>query len=377
MSEPRIFVDDEPESAGGTGPWLLVVAAALIVAAATLLLSGRQPGDDQAFVQLPVPSTSSTTTSTIAPTTTTTEQPLILQTWVPSFDRTLRLVGFDERTLSVTSWRPGVEPSVTTHAIGAISWADFDAAGNTLAAISFNTNGQHVVWLGTSELLEPVLISEDRVSAAFHSDVPGLLAIASSSGEATQIATYAASSRGELIASDSVEIDGDLGLGVWSSAGFLLWDVHDPNLVTWATIDGTTQLVEAYVPPQSGGALLYGDRTAQGFRSSTLWNDELIELPEGTVSVSPQGRYAVIDAPFNVQLYDLARDVGVPLTDGVGFVADWSSDDRWFVYVSDIDSYRRGELTRYVFVDTQSGGSVSVSISAGQIAAPHILTISD
>lgn len=375
MSEPRIFVDDDPTPRGSTGPWLVVAVVAVVLAATTFVLSGREPAADGAVVQLPTPTTSSTSTTTQPPTTTTTEPPLLLETWIPAFDRTLHLASIDERGVTVTTWRPGSSPKSTAHAAGAVQWMDFDAESAAFAAISVNTNGQHVLWLGTSDLLEPLLIADVAMTAIFHSDEPGSLAVALSDGTTTEVTTHTIDSEGGLQTLDRLEIDGDLGITSWSSNGLLLTDDRDPLVVTWVHSDLTVEQLDGYVPPQSGAPLLYGDLTSQGYRSATLARDVTVDLPESTVSLSPSTRFAIVDSIFRVQLVDLDQDVALPLTDPTSSVADWSNDDRWFVYLSSIESYRLGELTRYVFVDTTSGTSVSVSLSASQIATPHVLGI--
>lgn len=371
----RIFVDEEPAPRGGSGPWLLLMVAAMVLAATTFVLSNRELPDDQAVVQLPVATTPSTTTTTQPPTTTTTQPPLLIERLVPAFDRSLTTAAINPDGLTVTRWAPGSPPQARDHDIGTVAWADFDASGLVLAASTLTSNGQTVLWVGPWNLLEPVIIEVGHVSAAFHTTEPSTVAVATAIDGQTTIATYAID-LGDLVDRRSQHtLEGEHQLVAWTEDAFYLVSDEAVATSTKLSIDGAVETLEDTVMfPVSGAPLLFAlDRSAPTALAAV--GGEVVEVSASTRSVSPAGRYAIVDDPFLIQLVDLERDVALPLTDSVSFIADWSADERWFVYMSDIESFRLGTLTRLVFVDTDSGSSVSVSLTEDQITAPHMVAV--
>lgn len=369
---PRIFVDEDP-TPPGSGPWMLVAIVALIVATSAFVISVRQPSDDRAVIELPLPPTSTTTTTTV-PTTTTTELAprLRLETLVPAFDRTVHFVSVDDGGMSITSWTRGRDPLTHEHAIGAVQWAGLDAAGASLGAITAGRNGQSVLWLGTPDLVEPAQVEEGPMSAVFHVTNPGWLAVSTFDGVETVITTRPTWSDGADPIGVQLSIEGDHTLVSWSDAGFLVVDADEPVQAIWIGTTGAATEVDGFAPAVTGLPIIY----APNFTGrSTLIEDRIEPLPDNTVSLSPGGRYAVISTPLQYLFADLERDLQLPLLDPPGQAAGWSLDQAWLVYVSGIDSFRREVLSRFVFVDVNAGSTVSISVPESQLGRPLLIAV--
>ena len=88
---PRIQFDDDSPSPPQQRPfWIALVA--LFIAIGTFVIAGRdRPASDLEVVDLPTPP--APTTTTVPPTT---EPQLLVEDWVPSFDRSLILVTHED-----------------------------------------------------------------------------------------------------------------------------------------------------------------------------------------------------------------------------------------------------------------------------------------
>lgn len=375
MSDQRIFLQDDPPPSGA-GPWLVVVIAAIVLTGAALVLSDREPAHDNAIVQRPLPTFASTTSTTVPATTTTTEPPLLLEQLVPAFDRTLNLIYLTDTGLAATKWRVGSAPVTVDHPIGSVSWADFDASGELLGAATVNSSRQSVVWLGSTSSLEPMLIAEGATSVIFHAELPGHVALASTTDQVTMVRTFRLDLRDGLFELGSHELAGSWNLVAWSQAGVFLTADEDGQPVTWIRSGGDITDLSAHVPPQSGAPLFLEADRAPPVSSFTVEGSTTTDLPENTVSLSPLSSYAIVDTPFEHLLVDLGDEATLAFPDAVGLTADWSPDERWFVYVSDIDSFRIRPLTRFVFVDAVNGSAVSVSLRDDQLGRPATIAVS-
>lgn len=371
--EPRIFVDDSP-SEPSRGPWLALAVIATVVAVSAFILADRQPADDRDLVELPAPDITTTTSATVAPTTTTTRPPVLdLTRLVPSFDRSLILVTIEDRSIRVGSWAGTGPPVYSEHSIGKPGWVGVDAGGDILGAISSNSNDESVLWLGDPEHLEPVRIEPGLISAVFHAHEPGHLAVATVGGDETVVTFHdVASSQTAII--EEIRVTGPRFLISWTDAGLLMWHQEAEAALSLITESGNETPIEDQFPLYSSGAPLFVP-SPRGEPVLTIADGVFVEMPADTVAVSPNRVFAITDSTFEQRLVDLETGIELPLVDPVGFPHGWSNDSRWFVYMSAIESFQRGVVNRFVFVDTMTGSTVTAAILDEHVSTPHLMFV--
>ena len=366
---PRIQFDDDSPSPPQQRPfWIALVA--LFIAIGTFVIAGRdRPASDLEVVDLPTPP--APTTTTVPPTT---EPQLLVEDWVPSFDRSLILVTYEDEGVTTTQWRRGSSPVSVEHTLGQPVGVSANADGSTLAVVTVDESNKHNLWLGDMAGFELGLTELQLLQVAFHDTDPTLLAASITFDDVTILLTFRINA-GEIVETVAVtDLPDAFAVQRLNDEGYFLRSVDDVGQVAWVTPDERLDRFEGRIDLAAGGTLI---RAGADRRATALEPIEgaLEPLPDGTISMSPDRNWLIVEIPNSRTLVDRNSDFTLPLTDSPTFVADWSADSRWLVYVSAIDLFRRGPLTRYVFVDADNGSTTSFALGDEQLSRPHLLVV--
>ncbi len=371
--DDRIFLDDEsPEPTSPTGFWIAFVV--LLIAVGTFVIAGRErPDADLAVITIPAPVPTTTSLVDESPIEEPVE-PLLLEDWVPNFDRSLLLVSIEDDGVATTEWRRGSSPVTNRHTLGTVTTVEANASGTALAVVTKPRDGVYTLWLGDHGGFELALAEQELLNVAFHDIDATLLAASITLDETTILLSFSTESSEPLRTVAVDDLPGGLVLRAWSDQGFFLTALDDPTSITWIKPDETREVLEGFVDLGAGATMLRAGGDIRVPAAAPI-DGQLVELPDGTVSLSPDQNLVVVDAPNRRDL--LNRDTGLtlPLTDSPTFAADWSADSRWLTYVSAIEVYRQGRLTRFVFVDAVNGSSTSISLRDEELPRPDVMVV--